>query len=998
MPVQKQLVPVPMQGGIDTKKSKLAVMAGNLLELENGVFNSAGEIGKRTGYERLSNSVEGGGDVLAGVALSAFQDELLLFDGSNVYTRVEATGTWLDRGTAISVIPRNDQVIRTSNEQQLNADVALLNGIEVWAWEASTGGVRYAAVDAVTRAYCVSNALVHVDGRKPKVLAFGSVVVILYTDGANNLSCKVVNTHNPTVLSAQVHLIADGMGDFHYDACCSPTRLYVAYLSSASPDGAIKVVAYDSTFTSTNIAIVEDTDELAIADGFEGCLNIVRESAGALWVSWGTGEQVRTARYSATLVQLLASTQVQDSVEVVTLAGIESSAGSQTLKLVYEVTAADDMNHRLGIATITSAGSVAVGTPLRSVGLASKPFTYGGRLYVNTAHQSPLQSTYFTHLLDAAPYPAIAKVSPSLAGGHRTNHMLSEVLEVSTGVCLWANGNKGKLNTEAGAAFSYIGVNATRLDFASSNGFLSVTASRNLLTVGGVIQSYDGISFTEQNFHLAPEAIGAVASGSDGFLSTGTYQYVVIWQWTDNRGQDQRSTPSVPKSVSVTSTNHVTLTIPTLRITAKQGARHNVSVVIYRTLANGTEFHRITSALVPTLNDPTVDSIDYVDILSDSSIAGNELRYTTGSILPNAAPPAASLICTYKNRVFLAGLEDANLLAYSKNRFDNSSFNTIPVEFAAELTVGVDPDGGAITAIASYQDKLVIFKRSAIYTMWGDGPNDTGLGEAFPDPVRLVGDVGCVTPNSVVETPLGLMFRAEKGIYLFNGESAQYIGAQVERWNDYPVTSATVIPEENVVIFTTHNGPALVYNYFFGQWSTFTNHYAVDADVFGGRYVYTKANGKVYRSDPERFDDDGRAISLLWTSPNFAVAGLNGYQRAFRAYLLGFFKGKHRLKIEVAYDYAETYTHADTIDASSNVTTWGDDATWGASSVWGGEYSIYEFRVDFARQKCTAIRLRVSDLPDGDPTEGYAIGAVTLEIGVLPGGNRLKSSQIARPR
>jgi hypothetical protein len=987
MSLEPQLVPIPFSGGIDTKTDPAQVLAGKLLALENGQFTRGGQITKRFGYDTFSTSVEGGGAVQAAQAIASHENELLLFDGKHAYSHVEATGNWLNRGNAVSIIATDSTIVRITGAQQLNPDVAILKGIEVYAWEDSGGGVRYSVVDATTRAFAVSNALVDVAGVQPKVIAFAGKIVILFSNGTESLYYRTINPLNPTVIGAKTTIFTDGFAAFGYDVAVIGAKLAIGYLSSSTVTGAIQLMTLDQTLAVNPAApvIVENTVNKAITGGKLSVLSVVGDSVQNIWIGWATGADVRVAVYTYNLVAVLADTVVDASAESLALTMVESPTTALKMQIVYEVKASATYNHLSKLKTTTSGGTVATVGTLRSVGLAAKAFTQDGQSYATFAHESPLQSTYFTAELSST-FPIVAKIGADVGGGLRTNGMLSECSLADTGTWLWANLTKGKIITEANTLFALLGVSSTRFDFAHPNRFLAATSARQLLFVGGILQSYDGSAAVEHGFHLDPEHFTASASGSDGSLSTGSYQYVIVWEWTDNHGQIHRSGTSKPVTVSVTATNHVTLTISTLRLTAKS----NVAVAIYRTAVNDVTFHRITSQLGSgsLLNDPTNDTVTFTDKLADADIAADELLYTTGGVLDNAAPPACSLISLYQGRVIVAGLEDPNLLWYSKNRFDNTNFNTIPVEFSASLTLGCDPRGGAITALGLMDDKLIIFKRSAIFVLSGDGPNDTGDGQTFPDPQYVTTDVGCSNPNSVVSTPDGLMFQTDKGIYqLDRSMNATYIGAPVERYNDLEITSSTLDQDANQVIFTTSSGPALVFDYYYDQWSTWTNHDAQDSDSFGARFVFVKASGIVYAQNRAKFTDGGSPVYLSWTTPHLAFNQLNGFQRVYQAWILGAYKSPHSLRVQVAYDYANVYSDEGTIDASQNITTWGSGGgTWGSGGgVWGGSYTPYQFRIDFKRQRCTAISLKVSDTQQAPYGEGYAISALTFRVGALKG-------------
>src|SRR5665213_502774 len=157
MVVQKQMIPIQFGGGINTKIDPKQLQAGSLLTLQNGQFSKAGKINKRYGYDVLSSTIEGGGNITAGIELANYKNELILFDGINIYTYLPATGNWSNRGVAISITTEDKDIIRSSSSQQLNPDMAYLSGMEVFAWEDSRGGIYYSTLDSNTKAFALSD-------------------------------------------------------------------------------------------------------------------------------------------------------------------------------------------------------------------------------------------------------------------------------------------------------------------------------------------------------------------------------------------------------------------------------------------------------------------------------------------------------------------------------------------------------------------------------------------------------------------------------------------------------------------------------------------------------------------------------------------------------------------------------------------------------------------------------------------------------------------------
>lgn len=995
--IQKQLYPIPFQKGIDTKTDSKQVLAGNLLTLENGEFTNPGQINKRTGYDILPNIIQGtSNSINEAQAINSYNGECLLFDGVNVYTYIEELSSWAQKGTAQSVVTKDKQIIRTNSAQQLNPDIAIANNIELYVWEDSRNGgsIRYSIIDAATQAIIVSDtSLVSGYAVKPKCVSFNGQFYIFYTNGLTNLYYKTISPLNATNISTATEIAGDGYllqsSVFSYDVAVIGTKIYCSYLSSHLTAGQIALLSINqnNVLTTENYGASGTT----AIDGYSytSVMNVVGDSEENIWQVWSNGIAIYGSCHTQSMIQSLSPTLVyyENGVSIAnTITSIEAQT-ARTLQITAEIYAALPYNQRIVSYTLTKEGVATLLGTLRSVGLASKAYNINGNIYVNLAYQSTLNSTYFTSILTGQnPFAIVGKISPSLGGGLRTNQMLSEIPFSSTNIVKWANLNKGAIISEASTIFSLLGVNSTTLDYENSNRFLTVTQNNNLHIVGGILQIYDGISVVETNFNVPPENITTSVSTGGGSLGIGSYQYLVTYEWTDNYGQIEISTPSPVITVTTTTaTSACKLIIPTLRLTAKKGIRANVSICIYRTAANGTLFNEVTSIIAPLSNNPLVDTVIFTDTISDITASSNRFIYTTGGVLNNVSPPSCSLISLYQNRIVISGLEDPNLILYSQNKQDYSNYNTTPTNFAAENTIGCDPLGGPITAIKNLDQNLIIFKKTNIFIVQGDGPNNAGGGSSYPNPEMLASDVGCSNPNSIGLTPNGLMFQSDKGIYLLDRSlNVIFIGAPIQSYNDLTITSTTLVPDKNQVIFTTTLGTALVYDYYVGQWSTFTNHFAEDSIVFQNLFTYITSNGLVYQSNPNKFTDGSIPIYMSWTSPNLSFAQLSGYQRVFNVVLLGTYKGNHTLNVNVAYDFNDVYTQNCSIQINPTNTAWGTDGYWGQGTPFGGTFQSYQFRIDFAQQVCTAIRIQISDSMISSYNEGYAISAMTFTVGILP--------------
>ncbi len=468
-----------------------------------------------------------------------------------------------------------------------------------------------------------------------------------------------------------------------------------------------------------------------------------------------------------------------------------------------------------------------------------------------------------------------------------------------------------------------------------------------------------------------------------GLLIDGTYLIAVVYNWTDNKGLLHRSSPSVPLSVTLTggtSTQRILVDSPTLRLTEKV----LVTIDFYRTIANGVILHKESTIATPTFNDKTIDEVTFTFAIADTALVSNEILYTTGGVIENLAPPASMLVTSHQNRLYISGSEVPNDFFFSKE------FQTgIGPGFSQDVFIRrVDPEGGAITQISSMDDKFITFKKSRIYFQGGQGPLVTGAANDFTEPQLITTDTGCTEPQSVVQMPLGLMFKGDKGIYLLDRTlSVQYIGAEVEGFNDETITSGTLIDKVNEVRFTTLNGRTLVYNYFFNQWSTFTNYQAKDADLWLETYVHLKPSGLVRREIEDTFLDDGsKKVILLIETAWLKLPGLQGFQRVRRAAILGEFRSDHDLMVSVFYDYEAFARSFFVFDADSVVVSdvYGGDVTYGSSTVYGGSSdNVYQFRAHLSRQKCQAIKFAFQDnIAASANGESFSLSDLSLEIGV----------------
>lgn len=486
-------------------------------------------------------------------------------------------------------------------------------------------------------------------------------------------------------------------------------------------------------------------------------------------------------------------------------------------------------------------------------------------------------------------------------------------------------------------------------------------------------------------------------STSKFFTVGDVFTYCFVWKYYDIHGQLIYSAPSNPKQIKIEVNDTLTPTSATAwiylngyipNLTDKDIDK--VIVEIYRTTANGTIFYKLTNETINAPNIPqavpkwtnkSTFAFNYIDCVPDSFLTKSpEFIYTNGGILPNYQLPNANILTTFKNRIVGVTEENPTAFYYSK-----SAINGSPVEFAAENFVQVDVDLNPITGLAQLDDKLIVFKKTKIYFLAGDGSNDLGAGSTFSNPITIAADVGCVNQNSIVLMPLGLLFKSEKGIYLLDRAlQVSYIGKEVEDYNQYTVSKSELVEKQNQIRFVLKEvDVALVYDYLFNRWTVFEPYGGDYSTIWQGSFARVDNEGYVYLENQSKFIDDGSAISTYnptFTTKWLQIKNVQDYQRIYRVIFLGDLKSKHNLNIKVYYDYDDTNF---------------DEYDFDSSNITGSQYddTVYQPMIHLKRQKCDALKFVVTVEADGGTEQCLELVDMSLQVGIKQGLMKVKADK-----
>ncbi len=1015
MSLNKVPLNINFSQGLDTKTDPFQVQAGKFLSLQNSVFDKGGQLKKRNGFGQITTLPNGENAQY----LTTFNGNLTAL-GTNIDAYSAGTSQWVNKGNItpldLTVLP----AVRGSTFQNQADSVSSNNGLTciVYTDNIPSGGgttpeFKYTVIDSVTGQVIVSSTLIPNANSGARVFILGNYFIIMYTTKPSgyNLVYISISINNPTIVSSPVTLASNytPSSSQAFDGIVYNNTLFFAY-NTVSGGQSVRVASLTSTLNlnafktyagsiGTLFSLSVDSSNLSVPIIYVSFYDSASTNGYVLAVGSTLNPILSPTMWASGAFNNITSIAQNGSVtiyaEAINSYGYDSSLKTNFIEYV----------------TISQTGSVGSFTVLlRSLGLASKAFVYNGTVYMLGLYVSQYQSTYFLFNTNGQIVAKLAYSNTS-SNYYVTGLPNFSILDSKVYIAYLyvdfieaLNTVNNSQQTTTGGIYSQLGVNIVTFDFAPS-AIITSEIGQNLNYTGGYVSMYDGSVSTEQGFFLWPDNVEVSTSTSGGNITAQQYYYQVTYEWNDNQGNTFRSAPSIPVTVTTTgSTSSNTIHVPTLRLTYKT----QVKVVIYRWSAANQLYYQVTSITSPLLSSPIVDFVSFVDTLSDSSIVGNNIIYTTGGVIEDISPPASDVMTLFNNRLWVLDAEDRNLLWFSKQVIEAT-----PVEMSDLLTIYVAPttasegSTGPITAMAPMDDKLIIFKQNALGYINGIGPDNTGSNNQYSDFTLINSVVGCIVQNSIVFTPQGLMFQSNKGIWLLGRDlSTQYIGAPVESLTTgATVLSALNIPATNQVRFALDSNVTLFYDYYYAQWGTFTNIPDISSTIYQGLHTFVDQYGRVFQETDGEYLDGSSPVLMSFTTSWINLGGIQNFERFYYMLLLGQYISPFSLDVKLAYDYNSSNVQSITVTPSQVPSTWGSEALWGSGPTWGGEgdgswegqVNIFEARVFPARQKCETFQLTISEVFNNSfgvvAGAGLTLSGINLVAGMKRGMRTSKSSR-----
>ena len=1001
MPLQKQLVQIPFNG-IQTKADPKLAPLGSYASINNFIMNRYPELVKRDGVGLIGESTSPSNITTT----YSYLNEIGVITNNAVYSYSPSLDQYQNKGLSASPLITAKPVI-ANTYSQVNCDSSITDSsIMGVVWEDSRGGVRCSVKDLLTDTLIQSDYLISATGIKPKVVAASTFILFTWIEAGspNSLKSMRYSTLSNT-FDAAVVITNTISSAYCYDAIQSLNNVLIAIATvAAAPD-----TVYACYWNVNSNALGTGTDGLAIPTS----LGIANSSTAPVAMSlaldplntyftctiYNSSKNIYTKSFYSYITAITSEIQVASAT---TDAGYSLASCIDSSNNTYIFYSSYNTLHNSFQAKVTSNTITPAVSYNRSfflqMGVASKAFYYSGNAYVILGYNSALQNTFFGVRDDGA---CFGRMLSTLAGGmpSKANSISSfNIRPDKVNTYISSLPKTTKIVVSSSSYFSTTSIFSEQINLTPQS-IDNKVLGKSLNIAGGYLKQYDGSNTVfEQGFHLYPEQ-PALTQTTSGSIANGSYSYVVCWEWIDNQGQLHRSNPSLPATITTTGSNQtVSIVVRSLPITNKEtrwgDLRTPVILAVYRTLSLGTTYYRVNQLPATYVyNDPTAQTITYSDTGSDSSIGSNSLLYTTGGVFSNISLPSTNLMSTSKNRVIVAGTDtEPNRVYFSKEKEEG-----VGVEFSNELSFIVDGLGGDITAIATMDDKIVIFKQSLAFYVGGQGTDKVGNG-SFTIPQLISTDCGCKYPQSIVLTGKGLMFQSQKGIYLLDQTlNLTYVGQAIDiittKQPNFQITSAVNLPDQNQVFFTSTQNQVLVYDTYFEQWYTHSLQFSpISSNLLSSNWYVSSSSATYKQVSGQTYDGTGDSIVSSLKTNWININQLEGFGRIYAILLLGDNATvAHTLKVNLYYDFKTTPSETLSLTPTSLcAAAYGDDSPYGSGTPYGGSFDgTYQFVVRPKIQKCTSLQIEIIDsFPSGDVTSSFKFSGISLVVGIKQGWNK----------
>lgn len=973
----------------------------------------------------VNGTVQVGADLSDQTLMTEFADKLLLVAGDRPHVYSSSTVAWEAHDYQYLADVLVQDYVHTGNVITSTPDMAHAEGVHCYTWTTASDfnagggaptekpGCHFTVIDedGVTLR---ANTRLDTSSTRVKVVASGGYFWIVSEkgDGTSTFKVRVVDRNGVDAASTTFAVTYTNPG--YWDVTATDFGVLVAQVDTSG----VGVQLSKMTYASGTITRTASTD--TSINGWQGLAfltNDVDPGRGYL----GTVEHVGTDDNTIRVYRVLPAL-TQDHVYTVAtgqadqVANISGYVEATTLDVVVAFSILDDslpvqtLNNIVRQYRAPLSGSSTHLSDLRSMNVASRAFARRGRYYYVGYYPSKItqitgteeltnQPTLFLCPLDATQnvagrFEALTAYAEWQAPGSKYNFHLASAVEtfhdglrfpVSYRAQSFTSSRQqvsGDVGTRVTTQASTVGVKAYSLTTQLGR---SVQHGTDMLLPGPMAVSWSGGEFSESNVNLAPELPTAVVTPivSGTGLVQGLYQFVVVYEWTDENGERVRSAPSPALNVDVATDNkYIALTGRMLHASNKR----DVLISIYRTdmlPESGGTFTPSTIHYKITVDAPTIaddplynDNNQSIWQFDDqhNEITANEILYTDKGQLPNYPAPPFSTGCKWRDRMFVVGYDNAIWFSSAPTEGDALWFHP-----ALRLVL---PTQDRIRAIAATtEDYLLVLCESSIWYFPATLlPDSSGANGTLPSGIELKFNMGCV--GDAVVTRAGCAYASSAGgVWIVTRDLRNvWLSEPLADALDGPVSSLAIDGRQR--LYATLGGTIGVYDGVSSCWyewgfpttpQLLTSYQGAITYADGAR-IWKQATGNYVDI---QISDDAPTLIPYYVDVELAflhLGGIRNYKRIWSFQLGGQAYTDCTITTSIAYD--DNLTVVETKSKQVETTT----------------ALVVECLP--RKQLCSSIGLRFTESTTGDqePGRGFSMEVVSLYVGLEKGLNRVAIS------
>jgi len=986
MALQRQSAEFPFLKGVAHKRHPHRQLIPGLTDATNVSFEEPGAIIKRRGFADIGATViDDSSAPSSWDRVDALGKRLLLWGGAELYEYAQGPDELVPisaetgRGTVVS---GDSEIAPIGSAFAYDSLYAYTNGYELYAagsfgtWKVfireQATGVRVASFSAGAA------SSPQICGR---AIAVGNTLMFFAWTATSTLTVYRWDTASPPA-SVTPQTVASDMSTTatRFDVATDGTDAYVAY-STTAPTIKVAKVSTAGTVGTTQTFDTVAADLAICVYVTTAVLVAYADSTGGLEVQ---GLSTALATVSSHTLDAGAT-----STSAIVIGGADASSRATVIygdgdDIVIDRVNLDGSSNTYSARTLYGPAD---GVDYDGISIASKPLTHATGLYLAIARgTSEDNSTVLVRLGvssdtddDAEPVTVWRYLAES-AGDQHNAGMMSEIVSTPLGYRL---AGIGKVLTGARADVPL----CILYTFAVHGG--RSTEAMGALYMSGSL--YAGGQVEQVGFPWPPRITSVTTSNGAGSLdNNGVYRWIAIYAYTDSAGNTHYSPPSLP-SDEITlgasdDTAQVTVTAPLMR----EGV--SAYAIIYRT-TNGGSIYYFDQGAISTIKSAGTSAIQ--SLPSDATIATRRTLYTEGGLLGSYPPPPGGEVVLHNNRLWCIA-ENGDLWP-SRELVQGEAPAWNP---ALAVQVGGRVEKPVALASGGDGGPLVVLFRKRIAHLYGEGPNDQGLGGSFSQLQYLEGvNAGTDNPRSVCTSPDGVWFDdPDHGSpwLLPHGASVPiHVGADAEDYFTEDVVAAHVLHDRKEVRFFLGERQWAVYCYEDelrdergrGQWSLSTaaglgTEDIVDAAILSGRSVYVTDGGTIRHERTAAGNKlDGTTYYNMQLDTGFiSLGGIQGLKRVWDLQIIGQWVDNHGVQVLVAADRRKTNDPA----GFSTSTTFG----WTDAEI--SALSEYELECHLVDQLVKVLRLRISDDDDGTNNgDSFKLTGLRVDYGVSPGRRTL---------